>query len=309
MVKSLDQPVRIACLGECMIELSDLTAVDGRVCLGVGGDTLNTAVYLARSLPRDRAVVSYLTALGHDHLSTRMLKFIAEEGIDTTLVVRLEDRLPGLYAIESDPAGERRFHYWRNRSAARSMFRPGALDIERLESFELIYLSGISLAILSSQDRDRLLAKLHELKAAGRTIAFDSNYRPTLWSSRDEARSAIAQAWRATTIALPSLDDEIALQGPSDPHAVIERIAGMGTTEIALKRGPEGPLVWFDGDLIEGRYQPARTVRDTTAAGDSFNAGYLAARVRGQAPDQAARAGHSLASHVVQHQGAIVAVV
>lgn len=306
MASSRNQPTRIACLGECMIELSDLIAEDGRARLGVAGDTLNTAVYLARILPPETAAISYLTALGPDQFSERMLSFMAGEGIDTTHVARIEDKLPGIYAIELDQAGERSFRYWRSQSAARSMFRPGAIDLSVLDSFDVIYLSGISLAILPPDDRSALLAKLGEMKAAGRMIAFDSNYRPKLWSDRQEAQSAMAAAWRVATIALPSLDDEIALGGPATAQDVIARISSEGVSEVALKRGPDGPVIMVEGVTSEGSFAPARVVLDTTAAGDSFNAGYLAGRIAGQSPVEAAQKGHALASHVIGHSGAIV---
>lgn len=306
MAKPSDQPLRIACIGECMIELSDLGADDGRARLGVAGDTLNTAVYLSRLLPRQSVRVSYLSALGSDQLSDRILAFIAGEGIDTTHVARLGDKLPGIYAIELDQAGERSFNYWRNESAARSMFRDGALNVDMLDAFDLIYLSGISLAILPPDDRKVLLAKLAALKTAGRRIAFDSNYRPKLWQDREEARLAIAAAWRISTIGLPSLDDEIALTGTASAQDVIGRLSEEGVKEIVLKRGLEGPFLWVDGVAITRNYAPAENVRDTTAAGDSFNAGYLAGRISGKSPTDAARMGHTLAAQVIGRKGAIV---
>jgi len=289
-----------------MIELSDLIAEDARARLGVAGDTLNTAVYLARILPPETAAISYLTALGPDQLSERMLSFMASEGIDTTHVARIEDKLPGIYAIELDQAGERSFRYWRSQSAARSMFRPGAIDLSVINGFDMIYLSGISLAILPPGDRSALLAKLGEIKAGGRMIAFDSNYRPKLWNDREEARNAIAAAGRVATIALPSLDDEIALGGPATAQDIIDRIAAEGVTEVALKRGPDGPMIMVEGVAFEGVFAPAQVVLDTTAAGDSFNAGYLAGRIAGQSPAEAAQVGHALAANVIGHNGAIV---
>lgn len=306
MVRSPKQPMRIACLGECMIELSDLIAKDGRARLGVAGDTLNTAVYLTRILPPEVAVVSYLTALGPDQLSERMLSFMVGEGIDTTHVARIEDKLPGIYAIELDQVGERSFRYWRSQSAARSMFRPGALDLGVLDRFDVIYLSGISLAILPPDDRTNLLDKLGELKAAGRIIAFDSNYRPKLWRDREEAQSTMTAAWRAATIALPSLDDEIALAETASARDVIDHLSEKGVKEIVLKRGREGPVLWIDGTTIASTYVPAKNVRDTTAAGDSFNAGYLAGRITGQSPADAAQVGHKLALQIIGRKGAIV---
>jgi 2-dehydro-3-deoxygluconokinase len=299
-------PLRIACIGECMIELSDLDAADGRVAAGVAGDTLNTAVYLARALPRDIGRVGYVTALGQDALSDRMLDFMAEHGLDTAAIARLPDRLPGLYAIETDQAGERRFHYWRDGSAARAMFRPGALSPEMLAQADVIYLSGITLAILPEGDRDALMSVLERLGQAGRQIVFDSNHRPRLWPDAETARRWVTRGWQAAGLALPSLDDETALFGADDAAGVLARIAALGPAEIALKRGADGPLLHHQGRVLQPDCPATTDVVDTTAAGDSFNAGYLAARLTGAAPADAARAGHELACRVIARPGAII---
>jgi 2-dehydro-3-deoxygluconokinase len=303
-----DTPLRIACVGEAMIELSGLGTPDARVALATAGDTYNTAVYLARALPVANASVAYVSALGDDPFSDRILDDMVAEGIDTRAVPRLPDRLPGLYAIELDPGGERRFHYWRDASAARHMFDPGGVPWETLAAFDVIYLSGITLAILPPEARERLCALCHEMRASGRHVIFDSNYRPRLWRDVDTTRDAMRRMWAAVTIGLPSCDDEVALWGDSGPAAILDRLSQLGVPEIALKRGASGPLL-HHADLPsrrEGSYPPATTIVDTTAAGDSFNAGYIAARLFGADMTAAAEAGHALATRVIGHRGAIL---
>ena len=113
--------MRVACIGECMVELSERP--DGSLVRGFGGDTLNTALYLARL----GVAVDYVTALGDDVWSDEMAAAWAREGIGLGQVRRLPGRMPGLYIIRTDPAGERSFHYWRERAAARDLFAgPGA---------------------------------------------------------------------------------------------------------------------------------------------------------------------------------------
>lgn len=296
----------IACVGECMIELTELDAKDGRVRLGFAGDTCNTAIYLSRLLGGGGPSVSYVTAVGRDGLSDRMTAEIEAEGIGTDLVARLEDLLPGIYAIEVDPSGERSFRYWRETSAARMMFSDGAIDPEALGGFRLIYLSGITLAILPETDRARLLDRLRRNREAGGQVAFDGNYRPRLWRSAAEARHWMEAALAVTTIALPSADDEAELFGDADEAATLDRIRARGPEEIAMKRGERGPLVLTAGRRAEPPCDRVKTVVDTTAAGDSFNAGYLAARLSGAAPEEAARAGHALAAQVIGYSGAIM---
>src|SRR5258705_12786381 len=115
---------RVACIGECMIELRQ--APGGLYSRGFGGDTLNTAVYLAR-LGID---VDYITALGDDSLSDEMIAGWSAEGVGTGRVARLRGKLPGIYLIETDQQGERRFFHCRERSAApQLMDLPETCDI------------------------------------------------------------------------------------------------------------------------------------------------------------------------------------
>lgn len=301
-----DTPIRIACLGEAMVELSRLDAQAGTLAFGVAGDTLNTAIYLKRALG-DGARVAYLTALGDDAFSDRMVAAMEEEGLDTSGIARLPGRLPGLYAINLDDRGERTFSYWRSESAARSMLGPGGIDLEALGGFDLLFLSGITLAILAPEARTRLIDRCARLRAMGKIVAFDTNYRPRLWEDEATARAAFDAMWGAATIALPSRDDEEKLHPGESVASLFDRLARQGLREVALKDGAAGPHLWAEGDgLPREAYAAAPQVVDTTAAGDGFNAGYLAARLRGGGVTEAAQAGHALASRIIGVRGAIM---
>lgn len=299
----LDRPIRVASLGECMIELSDLGAVDGRVAMGVAGDTLNFAIYLARCCQDLDVEVSYLTALGVDQLSDRMIETMQAEGVQAENVARFADKLPGIYAIELDEAGERSFRYWRSQSAAKSMLDVGGLSDADIGAFDVLVLSAISLAILAPEARERLIGLCARMKQAGKVIVFDSNYRPALWQSENEARSVISAMWAATSVGLPSRDDEAKLWPGEAPDQLFARI---DVPEVALKDGPEGPWLWKGEALPKAVFSAADQVVDTTSAGDSFNAGYLSARLKGRSPQQAVEAGHVLACIVIGKKGAII---
>lgn len=309
--------LRIASLGECMIELSETAGAEGieagrsrSVQRTFGGDTLNTAVYLKRSLrgqARD-AAVHYVTALGDDPFSAEMLAAWEREGLDTRQVFRLPGRLPGLYAIRTDAGGERTFHYWRNAAAARDLLRDGrtALLGRALAGFDLVYLSGITLGILDAESRDLLVSLLEDLKRSGSRIAFDTNFRPRLWQSREEAQATMTRVLALTSLALPTFDDDAALFGDSAPEATVTRLRDLGIEEIVVKRGPEACLLCFGGAQAQVEGERVERPVDTTAAGDSFNGAYLAARLAGAEPAAAAAAGHRLAARVITTRGAII---
>jgi 2-dehydro-3-deoxygluconokinase len=297
---------KVASIGECMIELRHRGATD--LELAYGGDTLNFAVYLAR-LTRGRDVaVDYVTALGEDPYSDAMLAMWQAEGIGCDLVARLPGRLPGLYTIRTDQQGERTFTYWRSASAARELLRgqQAAGIVERLAAYDLVYLSGVTLSILDPAQRETLMALADQLRTQGGRVAFDSNFRPAGWPDRGEARAAFDQMLRRVDIALPTLDDDQALFGVQDAADCARRLHGLGVAEVAVKQGPLGCHLSLDGRTAAVPAEPVARVVDSTAAGDSFNAGYLAARLAGLEPAVAATQGHRIAARVIGHPGAVI---
>ncbi|WP_148052124.1 MULTISPECIES: sugar kinase [Atlantibacter] len=299
---------KIAVIGECMIELSQKGADVHR---GFGGDTLNTSVYIARQVDAQTLGVHYVTALGQDSFSQQMLEAWQAEQVQTTLIQRMENRLPGLYYIETDDTGERTFYYWRNEAAARFWLeseQAPAICAE-LAKFDYLYLSGISLAILSPESREKLLALLRECRANGGKVIFDNNYRPRLWASKEVTQQVYQQMLTCTDIAFLTLDDEDALWGEKPVEDVMARTHAAGVNEVVIKRGAESCLVAIAGEPlldVPAVKLPKEKVIDTTAAGDSFSAGYLAVRLTGGDAEAAAKRGHLTASTVIQYRGAII---
>ncbi|MDH3263312.1 MAG: sugar kinase [Paracoccaceae bacterium] len=288
-------------IGECMVEFAQTGA--GAYHQGFAGDTFNTAWHVRRDLgPGWR--VGYFTALGTDIWSDRLLAFMAAEGIETDHIVRLPGRAPGIYVIDHLD-GERRVSYWRETSAARAL----ADDPEALEaaigSANALFFSGITLAILAPDARGQLLSALDRAKARGATVAFDSKLRPGLWPDRGTLRAAIRSAARVSTIALPTLPSEAELFGEKGAEAVAERYQQDGCPEVVVRNGSEPALVVWKGG--RARVAPERRPRplDSTGAGDSFNGAYLAARVMGVKPEEAAHRAHDAAADTDQAHGAL----
>ncbi len=298
--------LRIASIGECMIELRHRSPSE--LQLAYGGDTLNFAVYLAR-LTREQAVrVDYVTALGDDPYSEAMLATWQAEAVGTGLVARLERRLPGLYTIRTDARGERSFTYWRSASAAREMLRDDRAErlLRELSGYDLLYLSGVTLSVLDDGQRRALMAIADALRERGGRVAFDSNYRPVGWPDVASARTVFDAMLTRADIALPTLDDDQLLFGVADAREAADRLHHLGVAEVAVKRGAAG--CFLSSAVFTGEVPPipVAEVVDSTAAGDSFNAGYLAARLSGAEPEAAARLGCALAARVIVHPGAII---
>lgn len=295
--------MRLIAVGECMVELSG-AGTEGLWKSGFAGDTLNTAWY-ARALLPEAWQVDYLTAVGTDPLSEKMLAFLGAAGIGTGLVQRHPSRVPGLYMIELQD-GERTFTYWRDTSAAKTLADDPAALRAAFDGADVVYVSGITVGILAPAARTALFAALTEARAAGAKVVFDPNLRPRIWASVSEMCAATTEAARHADIVLPSHDDEATYFGDASPRATAERYLALGATEVLVKNGGAEMVLAVEGAITDLPAMERVKPVDTTGAGDSFNGGYLAARLTGASAADAVAKGHALAMKVVLHRGALM---
>ncbi|MGF7452806.1 sugar kinase [Pasteurella bettyae] len=297
---------KLAIIGECMIELNGEPF--GNMRQTYGGDSLNTATYLARITPPNQIEVRYISAMGTDKLSQGMLAAWQADNINTDFVLRDEHRQPGLYLIQLDQQGERTFLYWRNQSAARYLLQHPDYSkaLHAMSEADMVYLSGISLAVLPPEDRNRLIRQLAQLKQQGVKIAFDSNYRSKLWESVESARQHYAALLKWVDLALVTFDDENLLWGDVDEQATFTRLAQYGIETVVVKQGSLGATVQAQSKQLFVPTVAVENVVDTTSAGDSFNAGFLNGYLLGKDLPTCCRQGNAVAGIVIQHKGAII---
>src|SRR5216683_7068179 len=298
-----EQRPRVVSIGEALIEF--VRGGDGRFGIGCSGDTFNVSVYLARA-GIDSA---FATALGDDPYSEAIRALAAAEGVAGDYMLRTRGRLPGLAVVDTDAAGARRHYDWRDESPARELFElpDWGRVAEGLVKAKLVYFSGITLSLYSNNGLGRFLALIEMVRQQGVKIAFDGNFRPRGWrGDLSRTRTVFLEALKRIDIALPAYDDEAVLWGDPSPEATVARLQAFGIPEIVIKNGPNSALVASGG---QSEFVPVPEVVvpvDLTAAGDGFNAGYLAARLAGKAPAEAAAAAHRLAGAVIRHRGALL---
>jgi len=301
------QPLQFVAIGECMLEVQ--ANGFGPSVLSYGGDTFNTAVYLRRCAAPTAIEVSYATGLGTDPLSQTLRKEWQTLGLNLNEVEYIDDKLPGLYLIETDSKGERTFHFWRENSAARAYFHSNVTSLEKhLAQFDCLYFSGISLAILDDVSRTRLFALLKRAQLNGARVVFDNNFRPKLWPDRKLAQSIYLEAFAACHTAMITLDDHQAVFDCASLEDALIHAQSLAIPELVIKRGANDTLVRQEHHT-KWHSIPTRVVKqviDTTAAGDAFAAGYLSRRLCGASAEIAAKFGNALASRVIQHRGALI---
>lgn len=293
----MSAPLRVVCAGEVMVEMSPLADRPGCYERAFAGDTYNTAVHLARQAPS--LDVAYFTRLGDDSLSDAIVRQLSDEGIATDLVQRVAGRQPGLYLIENSPDGERTFRYWRGESPARELFR----ERVKLRHPDVFFFTGITLAI-SRTDHAGLLALLGDLLEHDCELVFDPNFRPALWPDLDEARALYRTVLDYCDVVLPTLDDERALWGLSSVADLRDFYQAFEIRELVVKGDELVADVFGEAGHVR-RQARSVTAIDTTGAGDSFNAGYLASRLTGGSVEQALASAQTLAAKVVQARGAV----
>ena len=294
--------VDIVCMGEPLLEFNQQPGgADGRRLYleGFGGDTSNAAVAAARQGAR----VAYLTAVGQDVAGERFLALWRGEGIDVSGVRRSAVLPTAVYFVTHSDAGHE-FLYYRRDSAA-SGFGPADVDDAMVAGAKVFYASGISTGI-SASAADAVFHAMAVARAAGVTVAFDTNYRPRLWPAA-RAAAVIHAAVGFSHIAFPGLEDARALTGLSEPDVIADFYLRLGPRLVVLKMGAQGALVATPGTRLRIAPFPCTPV-DATGAGDAFCGSFLARTVAGDAPEDAARYAAVAAALKCEGYGAVAAI-
>lgn len=290
--------IRLTGIGEAMGELR--STIDGLLSLEFSGDVLNTLAYL-RMMGDDAWDVSLVTATGDDPVTAGLANRCRDLGVSSDFSVVPGSTL-GLYMIHTNPDGERHFSYWRSASPARqTISRLTEAQCDRLRKSELIYFSGITLAILDDAQREVLLGITEHAR-----LVFDPNYRATLWESVGSARHWISLAYAASDIVFPGIEDETQLFGVTEPQAVLDRPELAGASEVVVKAGRKGAFARLGKETVFASFVEPEQIVDTTAAGDAFNAGWLAARQAGLPAQHALAFSVDAATAVASQSGAII---
>jgi 2-dehydro-3-deoxygluconokinase len=288
----------LLCIGEPMLEFNQNTKDDqGRPLFleGHGGDTSNAAIAAARAGAR----AGYITAIGTDAPGDSFMKLWAEEGVDTSTVVRNPQAPTAVYFVSHGEDGHQFTFYRANSAAAR--ITPDDLQVDAFRPAKILHLSGISQAI-STSACDTCFRAIEVAKAAGVKVSYDTNLRKALWPIKRAAaimHAAIAEA----DIALPSLDDATALTGLEDPDAIADFYLKLAPL-VLLKLGKDGSMV----ATRDGRTRiPGRKVKavDATGAGDTFAGNFLARILAGDTPEDAALYANAAAALATTGYGAV----
>jgi 2-dehydro-3-deoxygluconokinase len=292
---------RVLVVGEPLVELLDGSPEACRH--GFGGDALNLAVYLARESLELHVMLA--SAVGDDRDSDSLLALCRDEGVDASHIRRVVGARLGRYRVTVDRSGERAFEYQRNASP----FRRALGDEDALPdpgSVDALCFSGITVAVLHDAGRRAVFDYAVAVRGTGGMVVFDPNHRPALWVDDADARDWTMRIARIADVFLASREDGRRLTDADTALGIATSFRAMDVNEVVVTDGSGPCVVVHDAGVIEIPAGEVGEVVDTTAAGDAFDAGYVAARLGGDDPEQSARAGHRLASTVVGQRGALI---
>lgn len=289
-------------IGECMIELSSMQ--DNLWQQNFAGDVFNTLWY-AKALVEEDVSIGFFSAIGDDQASKEMIAFIEGSGVSCSNIPKIKNGVPGLYRIHLDGA-ERSFSYWRDTSAAKQFMKKPELLWAEIAKADIIYLSGITVAILPDDDVEVLLSGLRSALKPGAIVAFDPNIRPRLWANEDRMKDVITRTATISDLVLPSFEDEQTTFGDESPMDTVKRYQALGVKQVLVKNA-EHDTIFAENDGVD--YFPVEAVDgavDTTAAGDSFNGAYFAEYMKsGDIAKSIARA-QKCAGTVICCKGALI---
>jgi 2-dehydro-3-deoxygluconokinase len=285
-------------IGECLIELYEQAPHTYRQ--SVAGDVFNTLFYASRLGLR----TGFISNFGSDTLTQHILDRMDAERIDRSCTATSQEKTNGLYLISQDEKKEPKYSFWRNDSAARQTLRVLAKD--RLEKYisqtRYFHFSAIALAIL--QQREILIAILQKLQNKI-LISFDTNFRHGLWDDVGTLRNFIEENSSLITYLFVSKNDDEHLYGKRPADEAVLFYTGLGYKTVIFRQGENDVLVHTADGLLRVPTVNANSVVDTTAAGDAFNAGFIASQLRGESIEDSILSGNRCAAFVIGRHGAL----
>ena len=262
------------------------------------GAETNVAIGLARL----GLQVGWARRLGTDSMGRYLLAAMAGEGIDCSHVVcdatqKTGFQFKGQVNDGSDPPVE----YHRTGSAASHM-SPSDIDETWLLSARHLHATGVFAAI-SSTTLPAARKTMDLMRAAGRTVSFDPNLRPSLWATPEKMREAINDLSTRANWVLPGLEEGRFLTGEQTPEGIARFYRQRGAQLVVVKLGSEG--AFYDSQDGSGYVAgvPVSTVVDTVGAGDGFAVGVISALLDGLSVPDAVRRGTWIGARAVQVLG------
>lgn len=261
----------------------------------IAGADLNVAIGLARLGFR----VGYVSRVGADSFGRHVLDTLQKEGIDASHV-SVDTRYPTGFQLKSKETGGRdpSVEYFRKGSAA-SHLSIEDFDPEYVNRARHLHLTGVAPAI-SASSRELAFRLAQAMRAAGKTVSFDPNLRPSLWPSHEAMAASLNALAALSDWVLPGLGEGIALTGYETPEDIARFYLDAGASGVVVKLGAQGAYFRTAGESGYVAARPVASVVDTVGAGDGFAVGVVSALLEGHGPLEAVARGNRIGALAIQ---------
>ena len=247
--------------------------------------------------------VGWSSRLGTDMMGRYLMKAMLAEGIDCSRVT-LDPAQPTGFMLKGrvSDGGDPPVEYHRRGSAA-SRMAVGDIDTNWLLSARHLHATGV-FAGVSATTLALVRQSMTLMRAHGRSISFDPNLRPALWTTPEVMRHTINDLATCADWVLPGLAEGRFLTGEHSPEGIALFYRQRGASLVVVKLGDQG--AYYDSETAGSGYVPifpVAEVVDTVGAGDGFAVGIISALLEGLTVPQAVRRGAWAGACAIQALG------
>ncbi|WP_050179993.1 sugar kinase [Domibacillus robiginosus] len=243
----------------------------------------------------------WASKVGQDAFGAFVLAALQKEGVNTDHVLLDQQHPTGFQFKSKVTEGDPYVQYHRKGSAASHLTEEEINPAYFLQASHL-HMSGIPLA-LSSKMRAFSLAVLSTMKKADKTISFDPNLRPSLWTSEEEMIRVTNEAAYQADVVLPGIEEGKRLTGHDDPAEIANFYRDRGVPCVIVKLGCKGAYVKTDAEEIVVPGYEVKKVVDTVGAGDGFAVGIVSGLLEGLPIRECVQRGNAIGALAVQYAG------
>lgn len=264
-----------------------------KLAIATGGCAVNCAIDLGKMGIKN----SLVTKLGYDMLGDFVASEARGNGVDVSGIIREKGNNTPFTFVMVDRTGERRFVHTMGTNAT---LRAEEIDIDFIAKHKFCYIGGVML--MPALDGKPLAGVLNKIRARGVITLLDTVY---VQADQKRWREVILPMLPELDYFIPSEPEATAITGLTDPEAMAKYFQDNGGKNIVVKLGEKG--VYYrkpNGDNGYVKAYKVCKVEDTTGAGDSWDAGFLAGLSMGLDFPESCRLGNATATFCIQSAGA-----
>jgi 2-dehydro-3-deoxygluconokinase/2-dehydro-3-deoxygalactonokinase len=292
----------VVTLGESLIQLNAVTRGPLRHVTLFERHVAGAETTVAVCVRRQGLSSGLITRVGDDEFGKCILNWVRGEGVDTSQI-RVDTEAPtGIYFVQRGfpiPSESKMFYY--RKGSAGSRISPSDVDPDYLGAAKLFHTTGITPAL--SETALEATRKALEISISNNLIvSFDTNIRPVLWGSIDNAVRVLTPIIEKVDILFTDPRDASILLNVQDVDQMIDGFLKFGVETVVLKMGRKGAIAANRREKVSVQAL-AVYVEDPIGAGDAFAGTFITSRLKGRSLEESLKRAVIAGSLVVTVRG------